>query len=91
MIPIDSGNLRDCLIACLIVVCCYTPIRLFHYHDQLWPRVKIHQRVNLGEKRVPRHYRACSGRSPLMFRDASDCDGNSVVFSHVKFPPERRP
>ena len=91
MIPIDSGNLRDCLIACLIVVCCYTPIRLFHYHDQLWPRAKIQHRVDAGEKKVQPHYHACCGRSSLMFRDPSDRDWNSVVFSHVKFPPERRP
>jgi hypothetical protein len=90
MIPIDSGNLRDCLIACLIIVCCYTPIRLFHYHDQLWPRVKIQHRVDAGEKKVQPHYHACCGRSSLMFRDPSDRDWNSVVFSHVKFPPERR-
>jgi hypothetical protein len=58
MIPIDRGNLRDCLIACLIIVSCYMPIRLFHYHGQLWPRVKIHQRVEVGEKSVPRGARA---------------------------------
>ena len=84
MIPIDSGNLRDCLIACLIVVSCYMPVRFFHYHDQLWSRVKIHERVDLGEKIVQLHDRACSGRSPLMFRDASDCDWNSVVFSDCR-------
>lgn len=80
MIPINTGNVRDVLIACVIVASWYGLIRLPRYHDEVRSRVEI--RVNRSEK-------TRSWRRSASSQAGMEVQQNSVVFSHVKFRSER--
>jgi hypothetical protein len=70
MIPIDSGSLRDLLIASVIVASLYGLIRFFHDYDEVWSAVEIHQHLNLGGNEGKAagyrviHHAAMQGPSP---------------------------
>jgi hypothetical protein len=85
MIPIDSGNLRDLLIAGVIVASLYGLIRVSHDHDEVWPGVEIHQHLKMGGNggRI-------DGRLLHLAPSRSRSSPESVVFSHLKFRSERR-
>jgi hypothetical protein len=74
MIPIDSGNVRDFLIACVIACSVCGLIRRFHYNHEGWQRLEIHQSVDLGEKTGLR-------RQPVSSRGHGKAQQDALVFS----------
>ncbi|MBV8773110.1 MAG: hypothetical protein JO166_12400 [Deltaproteobacteria bacterium] len=83
MIPLDSGNLRDFVLACVIGVSFYALVRLPHYDNEIWSRMKICQHVYLGEKKTR------WGVSTSSQAGKEEVQQESPL-AQVKFRPERR-
>jgi hypothetical protein len=79
--PLNAGNVRDVLMACVIVASLYGLIRVPRYHHEVQSRAEI--RINLGEK--TRSWRRSASSQASM-----EVQQDSAIFAHVKFRSERR-
>jgi hypothetical protein len=82
MIPINMGNVRDVLIAGIIVASLYGLIRLPHYHAEVRPSGEIRWHTNLGEKG--------SRRPPSSKAAIEQVQQDCLSFSHVKIRSEQQ-